>query len=225
MGRMGAEEMQPVTGAPFSATETIVNTRKLADGNTITRQFQANIYRDSQGRVRRETTMQPVPGSSDTVSMTRIVILDPVAGVRHVLDTQNKISYDMSIREGSAARAAPEAGTEPSGPNVSRTDLGAKTIDGLTATGTRITRTIPAGAEGNSQPIQIVREVWMSTDLHRPLMVKSTDPRFGTTVSQLSNIKRGEPDPSLFQVPAGYTTKQAPAGPGLRGRGMGHPRE
>jgi len=32
-----------------------------------------------------------------------------------------------------------------------------------------------------------------------------TDPRFGQTVYQLSNIRRGEQPATLFEVPADYT--------------------
>jgi hypothetical protein len=45
-------------------------------------------------------------------------------------------------------------------------------------------------------------------------MVKTSDPRFGTTTMQLTNVVRAEPDATLFQVPAGYTVTQ---GRGRRG--------
>jgi hypothetical protein len=38
-------------------------------------------------------------------------------------------------------------------------------------------------------------------------MIKSSDPRFGEMVMQLTNIAQAEPDASLFQVPSGYTIK------------------
>src|SRR5262249_8773573 len=79
-----------------------------------------------------------------------------------------------------------------------------QTINGISATGTRTTQTIPAGAIGNTQPIQIVREVWTSQDLKVPVMIKTTDPRFGDTTMQLTNVMQSNPDPSLFQVPSGY---------------------
>ena len=45
-------------------------------------------------------------------------------------------------------------------------------------------------------------------------MVKASDPRFGTRVTQLTNITRSEPDPALFQVPSDYTVTK---GRGPRG--------
>ena len=89
-------------------------------------------------------------------------------------------------------------------------NLGTQTINGVVATGTRTTQTIPVGAIGNLQQIQIVREVWISQDLKVPVMIKTSDPRFGDTVMQLANIVQANPDASLFQVPAGYTVENAP---------------
>jgi hypothetical protein len=42
------------------------------------------------------------------------------------------------------------------------------------------------------------------------MVVKSSnsDPRFGTTEFNLKNILRVEPDPTLFQIPADYTTSR-----------------
>jgi hypothetical protein len=42
------------------------------------------------------------------------------------------------------------------------------------------------------------------------VLSKRNDPRFGETVYRLSDIKRAEPDPSLFQVPSGFSMQ----GPG-----------
>ena len=91
-------------------------------------------------------------------------------------------------------------------------DLGTQTMNGVAAAGTRVTRTIAAGVIGNAQPIQIVRETWVSSDLKVPVMVKTTDPRFGTTVTQLTGITRSEPAATLFQTPADYTVRQGRGG-------------
>jgi hypothetical protein len=96
--------------------------------------------------------------------------------------------------------------------------LGTQTINEVSATGTRTTRTIPAGKIGNDKPIQIVTERWYSPDLQVNVMTKRTDPWSGTTTTQLTNISREEPAATLFQVPPDYTVK---AGHG--GRGSEHP--
>jgi hypothetical protein len=61
---------------------------------------------------------------------------------------------------------------------------------------------------GNDRPIQTVTENWYSPDLHLTVMYKRSDPREGDVVTQYTGIKRTEPDPSLFQMPAGYALNQ-----------------
>jgi hypothetical protein len=77
----------------------------------------------------------------------------------------------------------------------------------VTAQGTRITRTIPAGQVGNQAPIVNVVERWYSPDLQTEVMRKQINPQFGETTFQLTNIVRSEPDASLFQVPPNYAIK------------------
>jgi hypothetical protein len=87
-------------------------------------------------------------------------------------------------------------------------DLGMQTINGVLARGTRITTVIPQGAIGNDREFRSISERWFSPDLNLLIRSVSTDPRFGTTTFELSNISRQSPDPSLFRVPADYTTAQ-----------------
>jgi len=96
--------------------------------------------------------------------------------------------------------------------NVTREPLGTKTINGLQATGTRVTRTIPAGKIGNENPIQVVTERWYSTDLQVPLTTTHTDPMMGTVTTSLTNINRAAPDASLFQVPSDYKVETSEKG-------------
>ncbi len=94
-------------------------------------------------------------------------------------------------------------------PSETKTEsLGTQTIEGVSAVGTRTTRTIPAGEIGNERPLEITSEVWTSPDLQMVVLSKRNDPRIGETVYRLTNIQRGDPDPSLFQIPSGFTTRQ-----------------
>ncbi len=208
----------PVTGAPYTATETSQSQQKLQDGNLISRTDQSKIYRDSQGRVRMERTFTP-PGQS---AQTRITIFDPVGGFSYVLDPANSTASKMAIR-------VPPAGAGPRGEGRTRegANLPAVVTETLTtppasvnvpATGTRTTTTIPAGAIGNQQAIQIVRETWISTVLKVPVYIKTSDPRFGDSTLTVNVLAQSEPDPTLFQVPSSYTvTTRGGAGPmGMR---------
>jgi hypothetical protein len=95
---------------------------------------------------------------------------------------------------------------------TTQADLGTQSVEGVIAKGTRITRTIPAGEMGNDMPIVITTETWFSPDLKVLVMSKSSDPRMGETTYKLTNLIRGEPDPTLFQIPADYTVKDQPQG-------------
>ncbi len=227
----GMREDRPVTGAPYAATRVATSQQTLANGTVITRQEQTQIYRDGQGRMRTEMTPQSsVTAGSRGPSTPRVTITDPVAGVRRELDVVNKTSFETPMpqrgnpganrtsRPNPTARANP-----PSNPNVHEESLGTQFMNGVNATGRRITRTIPAGTIGNSQTIQTLEERWVSEDLKVPIMIKFTDPRSGTRTETLNVTSRAEPDPSLFQAPAGFTVKTRQPGPGGRG-GQGRQR-
>jgi hypothetical protein len=87
--------------------------------------------------------------------------------------------------------------------------LPARTIEGVMAEGRRVTRTIPAGAIGNEQPIVTVTEEWISNDLQVLVMTKSSDPREGEHTYRLVNITRAEPNAAWFQVPPDYTVRDS----------------
>jgi len=223
LGFEGMPGAKVVTGAPFSAVAVSETTQTLGDGNHIARKTQSNISRDSQGRVRRESTLQALgalAASGGTKSF--VSINDPVAGTHYVLHPDTKTAeqlpgfgggFGAAIKgriEGKVQAHVQEAVAEGT---LTKEDLGTQTIEGVSAQGTRFTHVIPAGEIGNEKPITVVREVWYSNDLQMVVMKKHSDPRFGDTTYTLTNIQRTEPDASLFKVPSDYTVTQGP-GPG-----------
>jgi hypothetical protein len=103
-------------------------------------------------------------------------------------------------------RAISSQGSE--GKDQKTESLGAKTIEGIQATGTRNTNTIPAGAIGNDKDVVITHETWYSPELKLVLLSTQDDPRFGQTTYSLKNVQQGEPNKALFQVPAGYKVEK-----------------
>jgi hypothetical protein len=89
----------------------------------------------------------------------------------------------------------------PAKGETTKEDLGQQTIEGVTATGTRTTTVIPAGAIGNEQPITIVSEEWTSPELQVLVLTKHSDPRTGETTYRLTGINRTEPAKALFEAP------------------------
>lgn len=244
-----------VKGVPYSADSVTEATQLLADGNQINHQEKATVYRDSEGRTRRETSLTNVgPWSASGGPHQLIHINDPVAGVNYMLDPREKTAIKLT-REPLAGRHMKEVGMKaaqtaeqpPEGPGFQRLTveasqsdgggtgavvavekvrvegaessaqrtsepLGTQVMEGLEVQGTRTTETIPAGSIGNVNPITIVNERWYSPELQVYVMTKHSDPRFGETVTQLTNISRQEPALALFQVPPDYTIKEG--GPG-----------
>jgi hypothetical protein len=86
--------------------------------------------------------------------------------------------------------------------------LAPQMVNGVLAQGTRTTETIPVGKIGNDRAIHVVSERWYSNDLQLLIKSTSSDPRFGDSTYQLTNIVQTSPDPSLFQIPADYTIRK-----------------
>ena len=194
-----------VTGAPMTATITVTHDQTLSDGNTIHNENQSTEYRDSQGRVRKEVPFKLATPATGVTEGTMVIITDPVAGKRYILNPQKKTVHEMPLHPPKPPDApAGEPGPMWKGSNVTTEQLGTKTILGLSATGTRVTRTIPAGQIGNAKAISVVTERWVSTDLQIPMSTTHTDPMMGNMTTTVTSVTRGEPDASLFQVPSDY---------------------
>jgi hypothetical protein len=228
LGFEGMRGGKVVTGAPFSGVAVTESTQTLADGNHITRKTQSNIFRDSQGRSRKEVTITGfAPLAASGTPKSFVVINDPVASATFVLHPDSKVAEKMGGHAGRGMKGFPKDALkgkwqareeqELASGNLKKEDLGSQTIAGVSAQGTRVTRTIPAGQMGNEKPILIVHETWFSNDLQ--MVVKSTrsNPWIGETTYTLTNIQRTEPAASLFAVPPDFTVTQG--GPGNRAMG------
>jgi len=209
-----------VVGAPYSAVAVTETKQTLADGNVIDRKIQSNIYRDSQGRTRKETTFPgtfmeigPLAASGQLLSI--VTIHDPVTSTAYVLRADRKIAEQLATplgwpKSGGPLRAEMQAHFQKELANgtIKKEDLGVQTIDGLSAQGIRYTRTIPAGQIGNAKAITILDEQWYSPDLKVVVKSVRSDPRLGQTTYALTDIQRTEPSASLFTLPSDYSIEQ-----------------
>src|SRR5947209_3219689 len=87
-GRRGAApfvrlnvESETVKGAPYSAEVINESSQTLTDGNHIFHRSMSRVYRDSEGRMRRE---EDRPSGSPAITIS-----DPVAGTTWRLDVDN----------------------------------------------------------------------------------------------------------------------------------------
>src|ERR1044071_3706431 len=83
-----------VKNAPYSAESVTESVQTLSDGNRIVNKITSQIYRDSEGRTRRDQTLKGFGsiGSSEKPLQT-IFINDPVAGVTYTLDTRTHVAH------------------------------------------------------------------------------------------------------------------------------------
>lgn len=227
LGEMGDKV---VKGAPYAADAVTERLQTLSDGNRISHKNTSQVFRDADGRVRREQTFGMIGNwvSADRPEKT-IFINDPVSGTHYILDPENQTATKMKTDKGAVEKGVKvESGdatvededvfvAPPPGPGFRHTfrykenaentrteSLGKQTMEGVEVEGSRRVTTIPEGEIGNERPIETVTEKWYSPELKVYVMTKHSDPRFGETTYRLTNIRRGDQDPSLFQVPAGY---------------------
>src|ERR1044072_92269 len=82
-----------VKGAPYSAEAVTETIQTLADGNRIVNHITSLLYRDGEGRTRREQSLKGLGmfGAGEEPLQT-IFINDPVAGVTYSLDTRSHIA-------------------------------------------------------------------------------------------------------------------------------------
>jgi hypothetical protein len=108
-----------VKGAPYSAQVVTEHTQTLADGNTINQKQSGALYRDSEGRTRREQALGPIgPVPADANAPQLVFINDPVAGVSYVLDARKKTAQKLPLGPPPPPGAASADMMPPPGPIV-----------------------------------------------------------------------------------------------------------
>jgi len=237
IGPVGGPGVGAVKNSPFSGEMVGEYVQTLADGNRIVRRTNTIIYRDGEGRIRRESSLEIRGANSGAYREYKTIqVSDPVGGQNFTLDPQNRTARKFPVRPireiagittlqavavgGIADRTAIAPGTvsvpSPVRPlgrfgvnaDTKSESLGSQMIEGVEAEGTRITHNIPAGSMGNERPIEVTYERWYSKELQLDVLIKSVDPRSGESTQQMTNISRGEPDPSLFEIPPDYTVQE-----------------
>jgi len=236
VGFGGAVMGDVVDGAPYSADEVRESTQILGDGTRIHNENKVAVYRDSKGRIRREapdriSIWDPVSGATyelDSRNMAYRKVEVHIATRRdgaaampsstYLFTTPGNVTsqftflpppgMDQLVVTSGRASAVSET-SKLAEPPQKKESLGTRVIEGVKSEGERSTTTIEIGAIGNDRPISSVTERWYSPELHVVMLEQKTDPRTGEDVVKLTNVRRGEPDASLFQVPSGYQ----PSGP------------
>ena len=100
-----------VKGAPYSAQAVTESVQMLADGNRIVRKNTASVYRDSEGRMRRDMAVGNIgPYAVAGDPAQTIFINDPVAGVDYILDPRSRSARKISLSRIDGLRTKVEGG-------------------------------------------------------------------------------------------------------------------
>jgi hypothetical protein len=195
----------------------------FADGNRIVRTNTVHYFRDGQGRTRTERGEGP----------NRVITInDPVSGEHYVVRPEHKTVFAYKTSAGGTVLPAVASSMDEMAPfallgfgmgiganpateaSSETTSLGQKSINGVTATGTRLVRNIPIGALGNEKPITSTLDRWVSSDLGIPVQITQKSSIGGEVTLSLAQVARTEPDPTLFAPPSDYTRREInlPAG-------------
>jgi len=202
--RVHGIQVLPAAGRPFSARDHIVWTRNLEDGTVLNTELYALVARDGQGRIYRERRKFVPVNSNETSRRLEILLLDPVAHTRTACNPRTRRCTVTAYYASSKFVLNPDGMLDKGTRFLTRVSLGQNVIDGVDVTGTRETLQINTGVVGNNQPLVSTRDFWYSSTLQVNLAVTRKDPRVGTQALQLVDLSMTEPDPGIFQIPAGF---------------------
>lgn len=191
----------------------MTQTQPIGDNNSINRSVLGEFVRDSAGRTR--FTLENV-----------ILITDPVRGLSWHVDTDRRIAYEYRLdmaapspqSDGSDASEswpdeliAPQPNwSDPDSGLVETAELGVQTINGVECSGRRWTHSIPEGALGNANPIEVITEAWVSDSFGFQLPVKIVvrSAISGTRTRELRHVKERSFDSSYFRPDADLEIKE-----------------
>ena len=199
----------PIPGAPFTAILATEAIKYAADGSTMTAVNERRIARDLQGRVYEERWYLVPKGGNIKSTMNWIQIADPKRRTLYNCSTEKQIC-DLLVFDPTNALSALRPRKGSSGPlshgngNVTWEDLGNRNIAGMDTVGTRQTTVTPPGAWGNDQPLTSMSEYWHSEKLGINLLSIRSSPFFGKQTFTITELTAAEPDPQLFELPAGF---------------------
>jgi hypothetical protein len=187
-----------VQGAPFTAMIESVweGSSTVGPGRESTK-----VVRDTAGRERFESpsleeaavTGEPVRIDIYDVVKETMIQLDPqrkTAIVRHMDRMSRPTTVDLSVNP-----------IIPPHPAKGGEYLGMQSIAGQEAWGEHLVQTYhkPDGHTATT-----VRDLWLSTVYKMPLMQVREDVGLGRLTQQVTRFDAGEPNESLFEIPAGY---------------------
>lgn len=215
---LGFQNISPEPGNPFQAEYSMSVTSPSTSAPAPLGAVLRSAARDSHGRVRVEHSrgsyqIQHPDGTTSTEERAAIFICDPSTGMSIHLDTLNKTATVRNSRD-LPTPTAPASGAQSfcarmfeirtRNSDAQTKDLGHRLVAGFDTRGLRFWS--PLRPDFDVSPSFTYTDTWCSDELAAvvSLVVVSAngDHRRET---MLKKVMRKEPDPVLFQIPAGYT--------------------
>ncbi len=211
---------------PFSATIEAETKIVDASGNTSFLHRSTKVARDSKGRTRIDADLNPV-GAPANLQLVTIHIYDAVAKADITLFPWHRSAIRMEYENDSPpSLGEPEpplpmpVAVEPhhlgfggqSQPRIDtqREELGVEVIEGMPLRHGRQTTRYPAGLAGFKDASTIKIDYWYSQELQCFVRVKQVGPSNNVHTLVLRNIRRENPDRSLFAIPKDYKVENVP---------------
>jgi len=191
-----------VPNLPYTAQLVGTGFETLADGTRVAYEDRLVRMRDSQGRTRIEVCASHDLNRGHDGCQPDVVNL--------------YVPLRREFIQLFPGRKAASVGTWGPGPvpthwqtpgKTTTESLGGRLINGIYAEGTRTTRLIPSDS-GHGPDIAYVFEDWVSPDLKLTVLHKDTStnthPSNNETTTEVRELRRTEPDASLFEIPVDY---------------------
>lgn len=243
-GCTGLEYIGADSNNPFTAEYLTTDETPMPDGAMKTTVSRQSVARDGKGRIRLEVrpqeelaesqkavTVQNPDGSTFTAKQeelsTTIEIVDCESGKEVTLHPGMRFATvsesggpapPKRVRYAYSRSFFPPPGEERQSNRITEV-LGSREIHGIRVLGVKWTTlgTEKAG-EWTGKPIS-EEEFWVSDDLSIQFLRISKNLQNGSDSRlELTAIKRGEPDPALFELPKDFRVNPAPGqGPFIRG--------
>lgn len=206
--------LPPNAGAPFTATVEFETTQVLSDRTVVVHRSKSFVARDSKGRTRNELRENSPTGQQETV---QVILYNPETKVRTTLSPKASTARQATVKPsefvgdlGQIGAAGSPASRAAAQKNAAAAEIGVDYMDGMEVRHFRERHIVPVGLSANEGQIEAVYEYWYSRELKVNLLSKKIDARAGAQSARLKEIKRGEPDRALFEIPAGYTIIASP---------------
>lgn len=221
-----------IVAHPFTAIKYARRVRVLPDGKwqfIRNERYPVRIARDTNGRLMMQMVdSDELDPDCDHLDLRvpppcpawGVVVIDPVSHlVTHWPEGEYAahIAIDFPLTPERLNEAIEDTSNLPAiGPefsdedgHVSKADLGDKDIDGIGAHGIRWTLLYEGNRNGSVVPRTRIFEVWTSAEMQLMVRVVDGDPQGEEVVWGLEKISL-QPDPELFQPPAGYQMQHGP---------------